>query len=131
MKTYYTVSLAMLAGAALGATAVTSLTAQGKTPGAYAIVAFSEISDPAGFKENVVGRAPDIVKKAGGHFLARTDKITVLRAADPPLKRYVIIAFDNVQQAQTWYSSEDMKGLNSYTDKNTKGRAFVVEALPQ
>jgi uncharacterized protein (DUF1330 family) len=100
-------------------------------PGAYAIVAFNEISDPAGFKENVVLRAPDIVKKAGGHFLARTDKITVLRAADPPLKRYVIIAFDNVQQAQTWYSSEDMKGLNSYTDKNTKGRAFVVEALPQ
>lgn len=74
-------------------------------------------------------KAPDAVKKGGGHFLARTDKITVLRAADPAIKRYVIIAFDTVQQAQTWYNSADMKAINEYNDKNTKGRAFVVEGM--
>ena len=29
------------------------------------------------------------------------------RPGDPPLTRYVIIAFDDVQQAQTWWNSEE------------------------
>src|SRR5262245_55824645 len=131
MKAYLGMGLAMLAGVAIGATAVNELKAQNKAPGDYAIVAFNEISDPAGFKTNVSDKAPDIVKKHGGSFLARTDIITPLRAAEPAIKRYVIIAFDSAQKAKAWYESSDMKDINAYNNQHTKGRAFVVDALAQ
>jgi uncharacterized protein (DUF1330 family) len=126
MKLHYTVVLSMLAGAAIGAVSVGGLYAQGKAPGAYAIVAFSDMGDPAAFKSNVLDKAPEAVKKHGGNFIVRTNDITVLRAADPPLKRYIVIGFDSAQQAKAWYASEDMKGINAYNDQHTKGRAFVV-----
>jgi len=131
MKARYTIPVAMLVGAAFGAIAVNGLSAQGKAPGAYAIVAFNDISDPAGFKTNVGDKAADIVKKHGGHFLVRTDKVTPLRAAEPPIKRYVIIGFDSAQQAKAWYESNDMKPLNTYNEQHTKGRAFLVDAVSQ
>jgi hypothetical protein len=42
--------IGMLAGIVIGAAAVSGLNAQGKGPGAYAIVDISEITDPATFK---------------------------------------------------------------------------------
>jgi uncharacterized protein (DUF1330 family) len=131
VKTRYTIILAMLAGAALGAASVNGLNAQNKAPGAYAIVAYSDVGDPAAFKENVLDKAPDAIKKHGGRFIVRTTEITTLRAADPPIKRYVIIGFDNVQQAKAWYGSDDMKGVAAYNEQKTKGRVFAVETLPQ
>jgi uncharacterized protein (DUF1330 family) len=128
MKTQYTVVLSMLAGAALGAVSVGGLYAQGKAPGAYAIVAFSDVADPAAFKANVLDKAPEAIKKHGGRFVVRTNDITVLRAADPPLKRYVVIGFDSVQQAKAWYDAADMKDINTYNEQHTKGRAFAVPA---
>ena len=53
------------------------------------------------------------------------------RPGDPPLTRYVIIAFDGVQQAQTWWNSEEWKPIRTYLDQHTKGRAFAVQAMPQ
>jgi uncharacterized protein (DUF1330 family) len=70
-------------------------------------------------------------KKYGGRFIARTDAVTVLRAADPPLTRYVVIAFEGQKQAQTWWNSDEWKPIRAYLDQKTKGRAFVVDALPQ
>jgi uncharacterized protein (DUF1330 family) len=131
MRTQYTVALSMLAGVAVGAVSVGGLYAQGKAPGAYAIIAFSDVGDPAAFKANVLDKAPEVIKKHGGHFVVRTNDITALRAGDPPLKRYVIIGFDGVQQAKAWYGADDMKDINAYNEKHTKGRAFVVEAALQ
>jgi hypothetical protein len=48
--------MAMLAGGTIGATAINALHAQGKAPGAYAIVDISKINDPEVFK-NVVAKA--------------------------------------------------------------------------
>src|ERR1700732_502359 len=85
MRTQYTVALSMLAGVAVGAVSVGGLYAQGKAPGAYAIIAFSDVGDPAAFKANVLDKAPEVIKKHGGHFVVRTNDITALRAGDPPL----------------------------------------------
>jgi uncharacterized protein (DUF1330 family) len=131
MKTKMTLLLGMMAGAAIGAVSVTALDAQTKAPGAYAVVAFSDFGDAAAFKTNVGEPSPGVIKKYGGRFMARTDTVTVLRAADPPLARYVIIAFDDQTQAQTWWSSDDWKPIRTYLEQKTKGRAFVVDALPQ
>ena len=131
MKTQYVIGLAMLAGAVLGAASVNGLNAQGKSPGAYAIVAYSDVGEPAAFKANVLDKAPEAIKKHGGRFLVRTTDITVLRAGDPPLKRYVIIGFDNAEQAKAWYNGDDMKGVVAYNAQHTKGRAFIVPAAAQ
>ena len=100
MKNTYILSIGILVGAAIGAASVGTLSAQDKAAGAYAAVAFSDFGDPAAFKASVGEPSPAVIKKHGGRFLARTDTITVLRAADPPLTRYVIIGFDDVQQAR-------------------------------
>jgi uncharacterized protein (DUF1330 family) len=130
MKTQHTVALSMLAGVAIGAVSVGGLYAQGKAPGAYAIVTYSEIGDPAAYKANVSDKSQGIMDKAGGHVLAATNDITVLREGTPPfpLKRVAIIGFDSVQQAKDWYASPDRKDIQAYIDANTKGRAFAVKA---
>ena len=131
MKARAILFLGMMTGAAFGAISVGALYAQSKGPGAYAVVAFSDFGDPAAFKTNVGEPSPGVIKKYGGRFLARTDTVTVLRPADPPLTRYVIIAFDDVKQSQVWWNSEEWKPIRTYLDQKTKGRAFVVEAMPQ
>jgi len=130
MKTRYTVALAMLAGAALGAVSVGGLFAQGKAPGAYAVVSYTEIADPAAYKTNVVDKAPPLIEKNGGRLIVATNDITVLREGTPPfpIKRFAIIAFDDLQQAKDWYASPDMKDINAYINENTKGRIFAVKA---
>jgi uncharacterized protein (DUF1330 family) len=130
MKTKYTVALSMLAGVALGAVSVGGLYAQGKAPGAYAIVTYTEIADPAAYKANVSDKTPAMIEKAGGHLLVATSDITVLREGTPPfpIKRIAVIGFDSIQQAKDWYASPDRKDIQAYVNQNTKGRAFAVKA---
>jgi hypothetical protein len=99
MKTQYTVALSMLAGVALGAVSVGGLYAQGKAPGAYAIVTYTEIADPAAYKANVSDKTSAMIDKAGGHLLVATNDITVLREGTPPfpIKRIAVIGFDSIQ----------------------------------
>jgi len=50
MKRHIVLGLAMLAGAAIGATAVNGLHAQNKAPGPYAVLDFRAINSPDVFK---------------------------------------------------------------------------------
>jgi uncharacterized protein (DUF1330 family) len=132
MKTKYTVALSMLAGAAIGAVSVGGLYAQGKTPGAYVVITFTDIADPAGYKEQVLDKAQASLNKHGGQVVARTNRegITMLRPGDTPflIKRYVILGFDDLQKAQEWYNSAEQKPINAYVDQHTKGRIFAIKA---
>src|ERR1700722_4479978 len=76
MNRSITLGLAMLAGGAIGATAVSALQTQGKAPAAYAVVDISPITNADVFK-SVVAKAGPAMQDSGGHFIARTDKITV------------------------------------------------------
>jgi len=125
MSRYIALGLAMVAGAALGAAAVSGLHAQGKVPGAYAILDISEIVD-ADLLKQIVTKAAPAVKSGGGQYLARTDKITAL-TGNPP-KRAVILAFDSTEQAKAWYSSPAQKEVNAMAEKAIKGRWYVVDS---
>jgi uncharacterized protein (DUF1330 family) len=125
-KTKYTVALSMLVGAALGASAVTTLNAQNKTPGAYVVFAVTDGGDPATYKAKVSDIAIPIIKKSGGTILAASNQVTSLH--EPAMQRLVIIAWDTVEQANAWYASDDMKVPRSYFDSNTKGPAGLVAA---
>jgi uncharacterized protein (DUF1330 family) len=125
MSRYIALGLAMLVGAALGGSAVNGLRAQGKTPGAYAILDISEIVDPDLLKQIVAKAAPP-VKAGGGQYLARTEKITALSGTPP--KRVVILAFDSSEQAKTWYKSSAQEEVNAMAAKAIKARWYVVDS---
>ena len=125
MTRYFTLGLMLLAGAALGAAAGNGLHAQGKSPGAYAIVEIGEVVD-ADLLKQLLPKTGPAVKAGGGQFLVRTDKITALVGTAP--KRFVIIAFDSTQQAEAWYSSPAQKEVNAMVEKAEKVRSFIVDS---
>jgi uncharacterized protein (DUF1330 family) len=125
MNRTLTLGLGVLLGAALGAAAVNGLHAQGKTPGAYAILDISEVVDAAAMK-SIVAKASASVKAGGGEYLARTDKITALDGVPP--KRVVILAFDNTDAAKAWYNSPAQQEINAMAEKALKQRWYVVDS---
>ena len=130
MKTQYTVALSMLAGIGLGAVAVQGLHAQAKPP-AYFVIEINKVTDAEGFK--VITQRPtggaDVAKEIGGHYIARTDKITALDGTAP--QRFIAYAFDSVEKAQAFNNSPYMKEVNAIRDKTTQARSFIVEGMPQ
>jgi len=122
-----TLGLAVLAGIAIGATAVGGLHAQGK-PGAYAIVDIAEITDQATFN-TLLPKAGPAMKDSGGQFIIRTENITA--SSGTPPKRFVVIAFDNMDKLKAWAASPLQKEVDAIRDKSTKSREFFVEAYTQ
>ena len=129
MKTQYTVALAMLAGVGVGGAAIQGLHAQAKPP-ALVVVDISEITDSEGFKaiaQRTDGAAMAVFKDLGGRFIARTQNITALDGIAP--KRFVVIAFDSMEQAQAWSNLPAQKEINAIRFKTTKSRSFIVEGM--
>ena len=130
MRTQYTVALSMIAGAAFGGAAIQGLHAQAK-PTAYLVIEINKITDAEGFK--ALTQRPrggsDAAKELGGHYIARTDKITALDGTAP--ERFVAYAFDSVEKAQAFNNSAYMKEVNSIRGKTTQARSFIVEGMPQ
>ena len=116
--------IGMLAGIVIGAAAVSGLNAQGKGPGAYAIVDISEITDPATFKTllPIAGKAND---QFGGKFIIRTENVVALDGVAP--KRFVVIAFDSMDKAKAWDKSPLQDEVNAIRKKSTKSRTYLVD----
>lgn len=124
MRSQFALGLAMLAGFGLGAFAVQGLHAQGPSPGAYAIVDITQINDPTTFK-TLLAKEATAVTANGGRFVTRTNYITALDGVAP--LRYIIIAFDSVQKAQSWNDSAAQAEANALRMKSTQSRSFIVE----
>ena len=131
MNWLFTLGLAMLAGVAIGSAAVYGLNAQGKPPGAYAVVDIAEITDPEGFKALGQERM-----KPPRPFL-RTLVVDIMRTGRDNRGRwncaeaiFVVIAFDSAEKAQAGQFAE--KGcFNAIRAKITKSRVFIVEGMQQ
>lgn len=120
-------TLAVVAGAVLGASAIHALHAQSKPP-VYAIVDVGEITDAEGYKKvSQRGNTATVSVQMGGLYLARGGKITALDG-NPP-QRYVVIAFDSPEKAQAWYNSPAQKEVIAIRTKTTKSRSFLIEGL--
>jgi uncharacterized protein (DUF1330 family) len=128
MNRHISMGLAMGASALFGAAAVSGLNAQGKPPGAYAIVDISEMTDPNLFREQLLPKVtPAMLAASGGHYLVRTDKVSA-RDGTPPA-RFVIIAFDSMDKANAWATSPSQKEVDAIRLKSTKSRQFLVEGF--
>ena len=123
----FSLTLTLLAGAAIGAVTVGSLHAAGTLP-AYIVTDFSDIPDLAAYNAGVkpLGLLASVAA-SGGKILARSDTPFALDGAIP--KRIAILAFDSVDAAKAWYASDSGKKLVEYRMKNSTSRSYIVEGL--
>jgi uncharacterized protein (DUF1330 family) len=124
MNRQITLGLAMLAGAVVGAAAISGLNAQGAAPGAYAVVDISEISDPDVYK-TILPKAGPANDAFGGKFVVRTSDFVALDGTPP--KRFVIIGFDSTEKAKAWSVSPAQKEVFAILMKSAKARTFIAD----
>ena len=126
MKTYITVGISMMVGAALGAGAIQTLHAQAK-PVAY-VVAEIDVKDQAGFVKEFAPAAVKALGEDGSGYkaLARGGK-TVALYGDPPKNRVVINQFTDLDHAVAAYNSPGYKAAKEIGDKYATFRTYAVE----
>jgi uncharacterized protein (DUF1330 family) len=127
MKALYTWSLAVLAGAALGAVAVQGIRAQAKPP--VYVVAEIDVTDPATY-QTYVDRNGALVQSFGGRFLARGGTTEAI-AGPAPRGRVALYTFDSIEKMQAWRDSAPYKALIAIRDQSSIFRSFAVEGLLQ
>ena len=121
MKTRYTVALSMLAGAALGATAIQGLHAQAKK---VYFITEAQILDQAGIGAYNT-HVQEVLKKAGSDLVV-SDKVTAVLGDAP--QRVAISEWGSAEKAQAWLNSAERKGLATQRDKVLKfTRQYIVE----
>jgi uncharacterized protein (DUF1330 family) len=125
MKLHYGLGLTMLAGIGIGATAVSTLSAQNKSLAAYYIVEV-EPTDPAAYIKEYASRVPATVER--GRFLATGGRI-VSFTGEPPLSRVSILAFDSMEKLRAWHDDTERKALRPIFDRYAKGRSYGIEGV--
>lgn len=128
MTSKYKMTLAMLAGAALGAAAVQGLHAQAKPP-VYTVTEI-DVTNIEAYTKEYAPLAQASIKNSGGKLLAAGQKVTKLEG-DPPKPRVAIQVWDSLETAQKWRNSAEYKKAREIGDKYAKFRAFAIEGLPQ
>jgi uncharacterized protein (DUF1330 family) len=130
MKTYFGVGLGMLAGAALGAAAVTGLHAQAK-PTVY-LVTEIDVTNPEAYGKEFAPKAQATIKAAGGRLVAiggsggaGAKSVTAIAGTAP--KRAVIQAWDSLDQLNAWYKSADYQAALKIGEKYATFRRYAVE----
>jgi len=124
VKTSYTVTLAMIVGFGLGALAGQSLAAH-TIPPAYVITIFDTGSKSV-MDTNYPSLNPATFQPFGGRYIIHFGD-TVSFDGLPP-NRFVVIAFDSMDNAKAWHASDAFK--QSYDPHKLAGvRAFAVEGI--
>jgi uncharacterized protein (DUF1330 family) len=128
VKTYYTVTVSMLAGFGLGAVAVQTLQAQGKPP--VYIVSEIDVTNVDAYTKEYVPLARAAISKSGGRLIAASQNVTLLEGA-PQKSRVTINAYDTLEKAQASRKAADYLEARKTGDKYAKFRAYVVDGLSQ
>jgi len=126
MKRYIGLGIAMCAGAAIGAAAVSGLHAQAKLK-AYSVTE-QEVVDASALT-TYTPAVQAALQSAGGHILDTGGKVVSVMGATPP-QRVIINQWDSVEQAQAFYKSKGYTDLVPQRDKAMKVfRVYIVETL--
>ncbi len=93
---------------------------------AYVIVEI-EVTDPEGYAA-YREQAPPIVAAFGGKYIVRGGALDVLEGEWQP-KRLVILEFPTVDQAKSWWASEEYSEPKQLRRQTTHSNMIVVEGL--
>jgi uncharacterized protein (DUF1330 family) len=126
MKTRYTVALSMIAGAALGATAMQGVNAQLAAKKAYAITELESLDAQAA--ADIAKRVQAAQAEAGGRNLRTAGGKVVGLEGPPPPKRVGLTEWDSLEKAEAFYKSKAWTDLAPDRDKAVKTiRRYAVE----
>jgi uncharacterized protein (DUF1330 family) len=126
MNTNFKIALAVVAGAALGATAMQGLHAQAKAK-AHSV---SEIELLDATAEATYQPLVQAGVKAGGGRIFNTAGGRITAGVGEPPKRVAIIEWDSLEQAQAFINSAAYKNTWPQRDKAQKfTRTYIVEAV--
>jgi uncharacterized protein (DUF1330 family) len=135
MKTRFTVTLSILAGAALGAAAVQGLHAQAQSLIYY--VAEIDVTNPDAYGKEYALKMQAVIKSHGGRQLAiggtagagAKAAVTAFDGAAP--KRAVVTVWDSMEKIQAWRNDPQFKELRQIGEKYAKFRAYAIEGVAQ
>ena len=134
MNTKFKLTLAMLAGAAIGAAAVNGLHAQAKPP--LYLVSEIDVTNPEAYGKEYAPKAQAVIKASGGRFLAiggvagaGAGKVTAFDGEAP--KRTTIQVWDSMEKYQAYRNLPAFKEARQIGEKYAKFRTFAVEGVPQ
>ncbi|HLN08504.1 MAG TPA: DUF1330 domain-containing protein [Xanthobacteraceae bacterium] len=122
----YVFAAVLLAGVGIGSVLTTALRAQNPPP-AY-LVAEEAIHDMDTFTKEYGPKVPATLQPYGGRVIVRSTKLTALEGDAPP--RFVIIAFESLDKARSWYDSPAYQQLVPIRQKASKSTLFIAEGLP-
>jgi len=128
MEMKYAVGLSLLAGIALGGTAIQMLHAQAKPP-AY-VISEIDVTDKEAYAKEYVPFVVKALKESGQKQLAAGGQ-TVSLSGEPPRSRIVLSIFENIDKAKAAYTSPAYLEARKIGDKYAKLRIFAVEGIPQ
>jgi uncharacterized protein (DUF1330 family) len=126
MNRHIALGLAMIAGAALGATAMQGLHAQAKPP----IYIVTEIDAPNmdAYLKEYAPLAQKTIKDAGGRLVAAGAAKSV--EGEPPKARVTVQAWDSEEKMRAWRNSAEYKKAREVGNKLAKFRTFQVDGTP-
>jgi uncharacterized protein (DUF1330 family) len=128
MKTWYTVALSMVAGAALGGAAVQGVQAQLAAKKAYAITELESLDAQAA--ADIAKRVQAAQAEAGGRNLRTAGGKVVGLEGSPPPKRVGLTEWDSLEKAEAFYKSKAWTDLAPDRDKAVKTiRRYAVEVV--
>jgi uncharacterized protein (DUF1330 family) len=120
-------AMTLLAVLTLGAGAISALHAQGTKKPAY-VVADVEVTDQPAFQA-YAAKVPDTLKPYNGRYIVRARPASKEGTATQGV--IVIIAFDNLADAEKWYASPSYSALIPERQKAAKAQVYIVEGLPE
>jgi uncharacterized protein (DUF1330 family) len=130
MKTYLTVSAALLAGMAIGGFAVQGLQAQGKAP--VYLVTEIDVTNPEAYGKEFAPKAQATIRASGAKFVliggaggANAKPITAIEGTPP--KRVAIQQWESLEALNKWYTSADYQEALKIGQKYATFRRYAVE----
>jgi len=128
MTLYYAVMAAAIVGVAVGAGAVTALTAQ-PVPKAYIVTEVDVTGNMDVFLKDYAAHVQATVDPFGGRYLVRGGRNIGIEG-DPPKGRIVISVFDSFEKARAWRDSPEYKKIAMVREREATSRMYIVEGLP-
>ena len=130
MKTYLTVSVAMLTGMAIGGFAVQGLNAQGKSP--VFLVSEIDVTNPEAYGKEFAPKAQETIKSSGGKFVliggAAGAGAKPIRAIEgTPPKRVAIQQWESMEALDKWYKGAAYQEALKIGTKYATFRRYAVE----
>lgn len=129
MRLNYRIVLVLLAGILIGVAGARMVHAQQTGTAPAYVIAEVEVTDPTTLQK-YGEKAPQIVASFNGHYVVRGGK-TVALEGEPPKGYVVVIGFDSLEKARSWYDSPDYAAIRPFRQSSTKSRIFIAEGVAQ